>query len=108
MTTPVIVTDAETLRQIVREELAALHHSPAQAPAPLKLGFTIPEAADVSGCSEWDIRTAIRRGELHAKQAGQRGKYTIHRDHLDAWLKGVPSPTVPARKGVRQTGQKAG
>lgn len=105
------MTLEDVIRAAVREAVAeALSDlvSPAQAPAPLKLGFTIPEAADASGCSEWDIRTAIRRGELHAKQAGQRGKYTIHRDHLDAWLKGVPSPTVPARKGLRQPGQKAG
>ena len=99
------MTFEDTIRQILREELAALPQAQAPAPAPLKLGYTIPEAADASGCSEWDIRTAIRRGELHAKQAGRNGKYVIHHAHLDNWLRGIQT-TAPARKGVRQASKR--
>lgn len=56
------------------------------APVPLKLGYTIPEAAQVSSCKEWAIRTAITRGELPAKRNG-RGAYVIHHAALDGWLR---------------------
>lgn len=108
MTVPVIVTDSETLRQIVREELAALHHSPAQAHAPLKLAYTIPEASEISGQTQHQIRYAITHGELPARQAGSRGAYTIHHEHLDAWLRGVAiTHADAARKGVRQAKKPA-
>lgn len=72
------------------------------APAPMKLAYSIPEAATATSMTAWQIRTAITRGELHAKQAGERGAYAIPHESLMAWLRGTPN-TVPARKGVRQT-----
>lgn len=101
MTLAVIVTDPETLRQIVREELAALRLQ-APAPAPIKLAYSITEAAEATSTSPWCIRTAIKRGELHAKQAGERGAYAIPAESLREWLRGVPNLTVPAQPGARQ------
>lgn len=72
------------------------------APQPLKLAYTIPEAAQITSQTEWCIRTAIRRGELHARQAGERGAYAIPADSLTAWLHGTPPITDLARSGVRQ------
>lgn len=84
------------------ELIAGQIHLTASAPAPLKLAYTIPEAAAVSACTEWDIRTAIRRGELLAKQAGARGRYTIHHAALDSWLRGVPNSSLSAPGGRGQ------
>lgn len=72
------------------------------APAPLKIGYTIKEAAQVSGKTVWAIRNAIDLGELPATKNGLRGAYTIHHEHLDAFVRGVPPVTFPARSGVRQ------
>lgn len=98
MSLEVLIQEAVTAG--VQQALAGLALS---SPAPIKLGYTIPEAVQISSCTEWDIRNAIKRGELPAKQAGARGKYVIHHEHLNAWLKGQkPQTTNTARKGVRQ------
>ncbi|SMB93392.1 hypothetical protein SAMN00790413_01964 [Deinococcus hopiensis KR-140] len=86
-------------------ELIAARISTAQAaPAPLKLAYTIPEAAEATGQTVWCIRTAIRRGELHARQASERGAYAIPADSLQAWLHGVPNTTLsaPSARGQRK------
>lgn len=77
-------------------DLVAARIQPQSAPTPLKLAYTIPEAAEVTGMTEWCIRTAIRSGELHAKQAGARGAYAIPADSLREWLLGTPTP-LPSR-----------
>ncbi|WP_272976895.1 hypothetical protein [Deinococcus geothermalis] len=75
----------------------------ASAPAPLKLAYSIREAAQLTSQTEWCIRTAIRRGELHARQAGERGAYAIPAESLQAWLHGTTTPlTDTAPRGVRQ------
>ena len=74
----------------------------ADAAAPLKLAYTIPEAAQISGCSEHDVRKAIRSGHLPAKQAGERGKYTVHHEALNAWLRGIPAISLSGKSAVRQ------
>lgn len=79
----------------VRQALTSLNVQTASA-APLKLAYSIPEAAEATGMSEWCIRTAIRRGELHAKQAGDRGAYAVPADCLQAWLHGTAAPVIGA------------
>lgn len=86
----------------VRQALTGLNVQTAPA-TPLKLAYSIPEAAEATGMSEWCIRTAIRRGELPAKQAGDRGAYAVPADCLQAWLHGTSVPvTGSAHPGVRQ------
>lgn len=73
----------DALAKLVKAAVAeAVAEVLAKQPDQHRLSYTITEAAAVTGCSEWDIRSAIRRGELHAKQAGERGRYIIPRSHL--------------------------
>ncbi|EYB68835.1 hypothetical protein DEIPH_ctg017orf0211 [Deinococcus phoenicis] len=76
----------------------------ATVPAPLKLAYTIKEAAEITSTTEWCIRTAIRQGELHAKQAGDsgRGAYSIPADSLQAWLYNRPTSNPRLRKAAGQ------
>lgn len=105
------MTLEDVIRAVVREavsEALCQFAVPAQEPTPLKLAYTIPEASEISGQTQHQIRYAITRGELPARQAGSRGAYTIHHEHLDAWLRGVAiTHTDPARKGVRQAKKPA-
>ena len=105
------MTLEDVIRAVVREAVSeALDQLavPAREPAPLKLAYTIPEASEISGQTQHQIRYAITHGELPARQAGSRGAYTIHHEHLDAWLRGVAiTHADPARKGVRQVKKPA-
>lgn len=87
----------------VRQALMGLNVQPTGG-TPLKLAYSIPEAAEATGMSEWCIRTAIRRGELHAKQAGDRGAYAVPADCLQAWLHGTSAPVTgtPHPSGQRK------
>ncbi len=86
----------EAVKQAVAEALtpllAKLSSQPQQTSA--RLAYTIREAAEITGTSENAIRTAIRQGELHAKQTseGQTARYVIPADCLGAWLHGIRQP----------------
>lgn len=56
-----------------------------------KLGYSIDEAAQLSGVSSDTIRKAIHSSEgtaLRAKKVGR--KYLITHDQLTAWLSALP------------------
>ncbi len=38
----------------------------------LKKAYSVSEAADVLGVSQWLVREAIRRGEIHCTRIGKR------------------------------------
>jgi excisionase family DNA binding protein len=90
---------SEQVRAAVAEAIAPLLTVQRVA---VRLAYTIREAAEVTGASVNHIRTAIRTGELHAKQAGEgkTGRYLIPADCLTAWLHGTPQPlpTTAQRK----------
>lgn len=52
------------------------------------------EAAQYARCSEDEIRDALASGELHGTQRRPGGRWRIHRDWLDAWLRGDAAPVV--------------
>lgn len=60
------------------------------------------EAAPYARCSEDEIRDALASGELRGSQRKPGGRWRIHRDDLDAWLRGernsVTIPTVTRRR----------
>lgn len=55
-----------------------------------RLWFTTSQAADYAGCHQVTVADACRSGALRAGQPGGagRGRWRIHRDDLDAWLRG--------------------
>ena len=64
--------------------------------------LTLTEASNYARCSPAHLRMALKAGSLHGSQAGNRGRWIVHRDALDAWLKGepqnVPVPQVTRRR----------
>lgn len=87
----VLLTEEQTqeLADLVATRLFVMLGQQQAAPAPLKIGYTIKEASTASGMTVWAIRQAIVRGELHAKQAGERGAYVIPAEALTNWLNGT-------------------
>lgn len=65
--------------------------------------LTLPQAVSYSKRGRTLITEALHRGELRGYQATPAGRWTIHRDDLDAWIRGeiapveVPSITRPRR-----------
>lgn len=55
-----------------------------------RIWFTTQQAADYAGCDVQTIGRACRAGSLRAGQpfGGAGGRWRIHRDDLDAWLRG--------------------
>lgn len=51
--------------------------------------FTIPDAATYTASSEWEIREAIRKGDLSPSYRGTKVK--IRRSELEAWIDSLPS-----------------
>ncbi|MEV4604829.1 helix-turn-helix domain-containing protein [Amycolatopsis sp. NPDC049253] len=47
-----------------------------------------PEGATYTGRHAKTLLKALRRGELLGYQNGPRGSWRIHRDDLDAWIRG--------------------
>ena len=84
---------AEQVRTVVAEAIAPL----LSQRATLRLSYTVKEAAELTGASQYDLRRAITAGELSARKAGEglTGKYLIPTDCLSAWLHGhqQPKPT---------------
>lgn len=55
-----------------------------------RIWFTTGQAADYAGCNIQTVAEACREGKLRAGQpfGGAGGRWRIHRDDLDAWLRG--------------------
>jgi excisionase family DNA binding protein len=55
-----------------------------------RIWFTTRQAAEYAGCNIQTIADACRSGALQAGQpfGGAGGRWRIHRDALDQWLRG--------------------
>lgn len=65
--------------------------------------LTPAQAAPYSRRSRTQVLTALRSGELVGYQTKPNGKWTIHRDDLDSWIRGekaaaAPTPVARARR----------
>lgn len=56
--------------------------------------FTQEEAAAHARSNYDTVGDALRSGELRGYQAGKGGKWRIHRDDIDAWIRGEIAPVV--------------
>lgn len=64
--------------------------------------LTAPEAAVYAHRHPDTINRALRNGELAGNQPTRKGRWLIHRDALDAWIRGeVAAVKVPAAAGRR-------
>lgn len=50
--------------------------------------FNTSQAADYTGYHATTVRGALESGELVGSQRKPNGRWRIHKDELDAWLKG--------------------
>lgn len=58
---------------------------------------TPKEAADYTRCSVDTLLDALRSQELRGYQSGSGGRWRIHLDDLDAWVRGeVADVQIPA------------
>lgn len=79
---------ADTLASALRDASATLERVTAQiTQAEAPISYSVPEAARVTGRSEWALRGAIRRGELPATRIGQN--YYILAADLRAYMGGA-------------------
>jgi excisionase family DNA binding protein len=69
------------------------------APPMEKLGFTIPEASEVSSLGQTSIYKAIREGKLKCRKFGTRT--IITRSDLTAFLENLPVETKGPRDEPR-------
>ena len=61
-------------------------------PHPPKIGYSMKEAASVSGVGRTTLYTALRRHELRSVKKGAR-RIILHRD-LQRWLEDMPPSNV--------------
>jgi hypothetical protein len=95
----------DIIRRIVREELQeqmpgiiaralddrrAHAQGPVSAPVDAAERLTVREAAVVARRSPDTLRLALDADELHGAQQRARGKWTIERQCLLAWIDGAP------------------
>jgi excisionase family DNA binding protein len=59
--------------------------------------LSIGEAAAYAHRSPDTISAACREGSLRGNQPKPKGKWLIHRDDLDAWIRGERAVAEPAR-----------
>ena len=59
--------------------------------------LTVPEAAAYAKRHTQTIKNALRDGSLRGSQTQRNGKWLVHRDDLDAWLRGEVAEVVPPR-----------
>jgi excisionase family DNA binding protein len=80
----------DTLRRVIREELAAALTSPSDLPlvasSPQSAYLTVSEAAHVAALHDNTIRNWIKDGSLRTLRAGR--VYRIRREDLEARLAG--------------------
>lgn len=56
-----------------------------------RVWFTAPQAAEYAGCHVRTLQSALQAGELTGSQRVTGGRWRIHRDDIDAWLRGGPA-----------------
>ena len=59
--------------------------------------LTAAESAQYSRRSVSTINNALRDGSLRGYQPKKNGTWRIHRDDLDAWMRGERADATPAR-----------
>lgn len=64
---------------------------------------TMPEAAARARVSADAIGDALRTGELRGYQSGRGGRWRIHRDDIDAWVKGEVAEVVVPHTSRRRS-----
>jgi len=64
--------------------------------------LTQSEAADYARRSVGYINKALRDGSLRGSQTKRGGDWRIHRDDLDAWIRGEVATVEPARVARRR------
>jgi excisionase family DNA binding protein len=104
------MTIEDTLRQIVREEIAGAlaNYRPPAIPAtstrePAPFILNVKTAAEYLGIHENTIRIALEDGTLHGFQRSKGGRWHIRRECLEAWIGGErcehqTSPGVTSRR----------
>lgn len=69
---------------------------PDQIAAPIESPWLTPkQVAAYSRRSRTQVHTALRARELVGYQSKPNGSWTIHRDDVDAWIKGEIAPAQP-------------
>lgn len=53
-----------------------------------RIWFNTRQAAEYAICSPQTIVRALQSGELQGAQRKEKGHWRIHRDWLDAWMRG--------------------
>lgn len=53
-----------------------------------RIWFNTAQAAEYTGYHATTVRGALEAGELVGSQRKKNGRWRIHRDQLDAWLRG--------------------
>lgn len=66
--------------------------------------LTAREAAEYSRRSAGTINKALRDGSLRGSQKVRGGDWRIHRDDLDAWIRGELAPVIVPAKVTRRAG----
>jgi excisionase family DNA binding protein len=89
-----IVTDAvsRALLQAIHQDREGRGGGNKDKPRAPKIGYSMKEAARVSGIGRTTLYTALRRRELRSVKKGAR-RIILHRD-LQRWLEGLPPSNV--------------
>lgn len=53
-----------------------------------RIWFNTDQAAEYTGYHPTTVRGALQSGELSGTQRKKNGRWRMHRDQLDAWLRG--------------------
>lgn len=65
--------------------------------------MTIIEAAKYARSNTKTVGDALRDGSLRGYQTGRGGKWRIHRDDVNAWLRGEDPVSAPPRVTRRRS-----
>lgn len=57
-------------------------------PYPRSPWMSVPSVADYTGHHRSTVRVALESGELHGHQRRYRGRWNLHIDAVDAWMRG--------------------
>jgi excisionase family DNA binding protein len=93
---PRVLPTRVTRCSVTRQKAAARHSERQATPVPVDSPWlTTREAADYSRFNVSHINRSLRAGDLLGYQATRTGKWKIHRDDLDAWIRRNSSTDTP-------------